>query len=156
MKVLNLVLIGVVALASCSAGGTAYEFYVVVKPGETSKFIEAVTAIAKEDGLETAVAQAVADTGDVLRVVEGRGHGVKLWVQSTLLSGKEDPKLCGVYSEPHSDPAQFTVFTQPRFFGSRAVATKLGERVLSQLRQSGFDVRREPVVCGAAVIHDRS
>jgi hypothetical protein len=156
MKMPFLVLIGVVALASCSASGTAFEFYVVIKPDETAKFIGAVTAIAKEAGMETAEGQAVADTGDVLRVVEGRGHGVTLWVQGTLLSGKEDPKLCGTYFEPHSDPAQFTVFTEPRFFGSRAAATKLGERIFSQIQKAGFDVRREPAVCGEAAIHGQS
>jgi hypothetical protein len=156
MKVFILVLIGVVALTSCSASGAAFEFYVVIKPDETAKFIGAVTAIAKEDGLETAVGQAVADTGNGLRVVEGRGHGLRLWVQSTPLSGREDPKLCGVHLEPHPDPAQFIVFTEPRFFGSKAAAAELGERVLSQIQKSGFDVRREPAVCGAAAIHDRS
>jgi hypothetical protein len=156
MKVVILALLSVVALTSCSAGGAAFEFYVVIKPEETAKFIGAVTAIAKEDGLETAAGQATSDTGNVLRVVEGRGHGLRLWVQSTPLSGKEDPKLCGIHLEPHPDPAQFIVFTEPRFIGSKAAATELGERVLSQLQRSGFDVRREPVICGAAVIHDRS
>lgn len=158
MKVLILVLIGVVALTSCSAGVVVFEFYVVIKPDETAKFIGAVTAIAKENGLETAAGQAVADTGNVLRVVEGRGHGVKLWVQNVSLSGREDPKLCGVpvRVEPYPDPAQFMVSTEPRFFGSKAAATKFGERVLSQIQKAGFDVRREPAVCGAAAINDRS
>jgi hypothetical protein len=156
MKVVILVLIGVVALTSCSGSGAAFVFYVVIKPDDTAEFIGTVTAIAKEDGLQTAVGQAVSDTGDVFRVVEGRGHGLKLWVQSTSLSGREDPKLCGVHGEPHADPAQFSVFTEPRFFGSKAAATELGERVLSQIQKSGFDVRREPAVCGAAAIHDRS
>jgi hypothetical protein len=125
---------------------------VVIKPDETAKFIESVTAIAKADGMETAVGQAVADTGDVMRVIEARGDGIKLWVQSMPLSGKEDPTVCGVHPEPYSDPAQFIVFTEPRFFGSKAEAAKLGERVLSQLKETGFDVRRKPVVCGAAAM----
>jgi hypothetical protein len=156
MKVLILFLIGVVALTSCSAGVIAFKFYVVIKPEETSKFIEAVTAIAKEDGLETAVGQAAADTGNVLRVVEGRGRGIKLWAQSMPMSGEEDPKLCGVHPEPYPDPAQFVVSTEPRFFGSKAAAIKLGEKMFSQIRKSGFDVRREPAICGAAALHDRS
>lgn len=126
------------------------------KPDEATNFLEAVTAIAKEAGLETAEAQDVADTGSIMCVLEGRGHGLKLWVQSTPLSGREDPKLCGVHHEPYPDPAQFTVFTQPRFLGSEAAAKELGERVFSQLKKSGFDVRRESPVCGAAAIHDRS
>ena len=151
-----LVLISVVALSSCSAGGSAFEFYVVIKPDEATKFIGAVTAIAKEDGLETAEGKAVADTGSTLRVVEGRGHGLTLWVQNNPLSGKEDPTICGEHPEPYSDPAQFVVFTQARFFGSKAAATELGQRVLSQIQKAGFDVRRQPAVCGAAAIRDRS
>ena len=50
MKVFILVLLSVVALVSCSGGRAAHEFYVVIKPDETAKFIGAVTAIAKEDG----------------------------------------------------------------------------------------------------------
>jgi hypothetical protein len=156
IKVLIVVLIGVVALASCSGGVVVFEFYVVIKPEETAKFIEAVTAIAKENSLETAANQVVADTGYVSTALEGRGHGLMLWVQNVPLSGTEDPKLCGVHLESYPDPAQFTVSTEPRFFGSKAAATKLGERVLSQIQKSGFDVRRKPAVCGAAALHDLS
>ena len=123
---------------------------------ETTCNIGAVRAIAKEDGLETALGQVRSDTGNVLTVVEGRGHGLELWVQNEPLSGREDQRVCGVHPEPYSDPAQFVVFTVPRFFGTNAAAKQLGERVLAQLRDLGFDVRRGPVVCGAAAIHDRS
>jgi hypothetical protein len=156
MKVFILIAVCLAALSSCTQGGAAFLFYVVTKPDEATKFLEAVTAIAKEDGLETAMGQTVFDTGDVLRVVEGRGHGLKLWVQSAPLSGHENPKLCGTYLKPHPDPAQFIVFTEPRFLGSRVAATELGARVLSQLRNAGFDVRREPPVCGAAALHERA
>jgi hypothetical protein len=150
MKAIPLLLC-LAALASCAPSGTAFEFYVVIKPDETSKFIGAITSIAKEDGLETALGQATSDTGNVLRVVEGRGHGLKLWVQNVPLSGREDAKLCGVHPEPYVDPAQFIVSTEPRFFWStRSAAAELGEKALSQLHKVGFDVRREPIVCGAA------
>jgi hypothetical protein len=156
MKVAILVLLSVIALTSCSGGSATFVFYVVIKPAEADRFIGAITALAKEDGLETAKGEIKFNTGSVLRVLEGRGDGLKLWVQSAPLSGHEDPILCGVFNEPHPDPAQFVVFTVPGFFGSRAGATKLGERVLSQLRNARFDVRREPPVCGAAALHDRA
>lgn len=150
-------LLSVVALASCSADHTAvFTFYVVIKPNEAAQFVAALTTIAEDDGLETAVSRVTSDTGNVLNVLEGRGHGLQLWAQNTPLSGSEDPKLCGVHSESYSDPAQFTVFTAQRFFGSRAAAKELGEQVLSQLRKLGFDVRLGPAVCGEAVIRDRS
>ena len=139
------------ALTACTPSGTAFEFYVAINPDETSKFIGAVTSIAKEEGLETAAGQATSDTGNVLRAVEGQGHGLKLWVQNVPLSGREDAKLCGVHPEAYVDPAQFVVSTEPRLFWStRTAATELGEKVFSQLEKLGFDVRRKPVVCGEA------
>jgi hypothetical protein len=54
------------------------------------------------------------------------------------------------------DPAQFIVFTEAGFLGSKDAATQLGERLFSQILKSGFDVRREPAVCGAAALYDRS
>jgi hypothetical protein len=156
MKTFILITLCWAALSSCTQGGATFLFYVVTKPDEGTKFLEAVTAIAKDDGMETATSQTVFDNGEVLRVVEGRSYGLQLWVQSAPLSGHEDPKLCGTYLEPHPDPAQFMVFTQPRFLGSKTAASELGKRVLSQLRNAGFDVRREPPVCGAAALHDRA
>jgi hypothetical protein len=156
MKVVILALISVLTLTACSERGAAFVFYVVIKPDEAAKFIAAVKAIAKEDGLATAVGQAESDTGDVLRVVEGRGSGLELWVQNATRGGDGDSKLCGVRDGPYPDPAQFIVFTAPRFFGSKAKAIELGERVFSQIQKSGFDVRREePATCGAAAIRDR-
>jgi hypothetical protein len=156
MKVAILVLLSVIALTSCSGGSATFVFYVVIRPAEADRFIGAIIAVAKEDGLETAISQTKFNDANILRVLEGRGHGLKLWVQNAPLSGHEDPILCGVSQEPRLDPAQFVVFTAPRFFGSKAGATKLGERVLSQLRNARFDVRREPPVCGAAALRDRA
>ena len=81
---------------------------------------------------------------------------MKLWVQNTLLTGKEDPRLCVTYSEPHSDPAQFTVFTASGLFGSSATAAKLGEKIRSRLQAAGFDVRWQPAVCGEAAMRGQS
>jgi hypothetical protein len=151
MKVLLLVLMGAAALSSCSSGGASFEFFVVIKPNDTEDFVRTVQSIATQNGLETAVGRTVADTGKALTVVEGRGSGLKLWVQNVSLSGKEDPKVCSAHFEPYPDPAQFMVFTEPRLFGSKAEAIKLGERVFSHLQKLGFDVRRKPAICGQAV-----
>jgi hypothetical protein len=156
MKAITLVLLCFGALVACAPGRAAFEFYVVTKPDETAKFLGAVTSIAKDNGLETAVGKVTFDTGHVLSSVEGRGHGLTLWVQNVPLSGDEDPRLCGVHHKAYVDPAQFIVYTEPRFFeteSTHTAAVELGEDVLSKLRRLGFDVRREPVVCGAAVIH---
>jgi hypothetical protein len=128
----------------------------VIKPEETEKFIDAVKEIGKENGMEAAAAKVVSDTGKVLNVVEARGHGVKLWAENIRLSGKESPNVCGSHFEPYPDPAQFVIFTEPKFFGSRVAAKELGERVLSQMQKQGFDVRQAPVVCGAAALHEQT
>lgn len=155
MKAIIPALISVVALAACSSGGVAFKFYVVVEPDEAAKLLDTVTAIAKANGMETAAGQAVSETGSVLKVVEARGKSLRLWIQNTPQSGQEDPKLCGEYSGSHPDPAQFTVLAEPGFFGSRTAAVSLGERVFAQIKTSGFDARREPVICGAAALPKR-
>lgn len=140
MSVVTVTLLSLAALTACSSGAPPSMFYVVIKPDEADKFIAAVSAITKEEDMETATAQVVSDARNVLKVLEGRGPGLKLWAQNEPLSGHEDPKLCGVYLEPHPDPAQFVVFIEPRLFGSKAAAIELGGR--------GFDVRLQPAVCG--------
>jgi hypothetical protein len=158
VKTLVLILVlSVVALTSCSAGVVVFKFYVVVNPDDTAKFFGEIATIAKENGLETATGQIGADSAVVLRMMEGRGRGVKLWVQNSMLTGREDPSVCGVpvRDEPYADPAQFQVSTEPRFFGLKADATKLGEQMFSGIQKLGFDVRPKPVVCGAAALRGR-
>ena len=153
MKTTLLLLLCFIVLVSCVPGNIAFKFYVVTEPSETARFIEAVASIAKEDGMEIARAHATSDTGGVLTIAEGRGHGVRLLIRNAELSGREDPRLCGRHRGPHPDPAQFFVTAEPRFFDFRfKAAVALGEKVRAQLRKAGFDVRPEPAVCGAAVI----
>ena len=152
MKALFLVALTAFALAACSRGDIASKFYVVVKPDEATKLTAAVIEIANAAGMQTAEAQDVADSGSVMRVLEGRGNGLMLWVQSTVLSGREDPKLCGTHPEPYADPAQFTVFTEPKFLGSKTDAPKFGESLFVQLQKLGFDVHRTQVICGQAAL----
>jgi hypothetical protein len=155
MKITLFALLCLYTLASCAPGPAVFQFYVVIEPGETERFIGTITSLATENGLVTAVGQAKSDTGNVTRVVEGRGNGVRFWLQNAPLSGREDPKVCGVHFEPYSDPTQFVVFTTPRFgFGfksTHAAAMELGEKMFSKLQKSGFDVRLQPAVCGASV-----
>jgi hypothetical protein len=57
MKVTVLLALCFMVLVSCSKGGAAFQFYVIIKHEETDKFVAAVTSIAKEDGLEFASAR---------------------------------------------------------------------------------------------------
>lgn len=146
----------VAAITACSQAGVAFKFYVVIKPEETERFISAVKQTANQNGMHAATSRVVSDAGKVLNIVEGRGRGVRLWVENAKLSGKENPELCGSNPEPYPDPAQFMIFTEPRIFGSQAAAKELGGRLLSQFQKLGFDVRLAPAVCGAAALHDRT
>ncbi len=154
MRAAILVLMCFPTLVGCASTGASFQFYVVIKPGETERFFHTIAEIAKEEGLETASSQTRFSEGEIFRVAEGRGHRLKLWVQNMVLGRDEAPTLCGVHHEPYPDPLEFMVFTEPRLFGSRAAAVKLGERVFAKFQGAGFDVLRKPAICGAALLHE--
>ena len=149
VRLLPLIIVCLLAITSCSRPIVS-QFYVVIRPENTERFLGAITAIAKEDGLVTAEGKAVADTGNTMRVIEARGNGLTLFVQNLPLSGHENQKLCGSHGRPYPDPGQFVVFTVAGSFGFKDSALDLGERVFSKVRRLGYDVRRQPEVCGAA------
>jgi hypothetical protein len=143
MKTATLVLMCFAALVACTSNGAVFQFYVVIKPGQTERLFHTIAEIAKEEGLETASSQTRFAEGEIFRVTEGRGHRLKLWVQNVVLGRDEGPKLCGVHHEPYPDPMEFIVFTEPRLLGSRAAAIELGERVFAKLQKAGFEVLRQ-------------
>lgn len=156
MKMKGFLLFGVLMLSSCSENGATYMFYVVIRPERAEAFIEEMVSVAKENGLRAEVNKVRDDAGHVYNSMDGRAFGINLVTQNAILSGREDAKLCGHYSEAYPDPAQYLVFTQPGFvFGSKAEATALGKRVFSQLQKLGFDVRLNHAICGAAATDDR-
>jgi len=152
MKASILVVMCVVALMACASNGAAFQFYVVIKPGETERFFHTIAEIAKDEDLETASSQTRFSEGKILRVAEGRGHRQKLWIQNVVLGGNEDPNVCGVHHGPYPDPLVFWVFAEPRLFGSRVAAVELGERVLRKFQKAGFGVLRKAPTCGAAFL----
>jgi hypothetical protein len=141
------------ALVACASDGAPFVFYVVIKPRETQRFFDTIAKIAKAEGLETASGLTRFDEGGILRVTEGRGHRLTLWVQNVVGGEDEDQNLCGVHHEAYPDPLEFVVFTEPRLFGSRGAAIELGERVYTKIHDAGFAVLRQPVICGAAFLH---
>jgi hypothetical protein len=152
MKTAILVLMCFTALVACASNGAAFQFYVVIKPGETERFFHTIAEIAKEEDLETASSQTRFSEGEMFRVAEGRGHRIKLWVQNMVLGRDQAPNLCGVHHEPYPDPLEFIVFTEPKLLGSRAAAIELGERAFAKFQKAGFAVLRKPAICGAALL----
>jgi hypothetical protein len=93
MKKTAVVLLCITMLVACAQSGAAFQFYVVIKPGETDRLHNVIASIAKDEGLATASAERKISDEGVLRVVEGRGHRLMLWVQNVVLGGNEDPNL---------------------------------------------------------------
>lgn len=145
MRVTILAILCLTVLASCAQGGAAFEFYVVLKPNETDRFIGVITSMARDDGLKIYEGRSLPNSTIVVRFIEGDGHGVKLWVENAI--GDVDPERCGI---SYANPQWFVVFTEPRFFEwNHKAAGELGKSVFSRLRKSGFDARTKPV-CGAS------
>jgi hypothetical protein len=150
--ILMLFALGLLLVASCvPPRGGGDRFYVVVRPEETGRFLDALVSIAKGEGLHSNVGQATNDKGEVLHVVEAEGHGVRLWAQNVLLIGNEDPTVCGVHEEPYSDPAQFIVYAKPTWLAfSRKSAVEVEGNVFARLRALGYEVDRKQALCGLA------
>ena len=106
MKLAFFILLCLVTLVSCAPGPAAFQFYVVIKPGEAGRLFATITSLAKENGLVIAGKQVTSDTGNVTQIVEGRGNGVRFWLQNATSSAREDPNICGIHHEPYADPAQ--------------------------------------------------
>lgn len=89
---------------ACAPGPIADKVYVVVPSGKASLFTEDLASLVKKRGMTPHVGEATDDKGYSIHVLDAASPSVRLWSQNMPLSGAEDSELCGVYSEPHSDP----------------------------------------------------
>lgn len=83
-------------------------------------------------------------------MLDATSPSVRLRGENMLLSGHEDAKLCGAYTEPHSDPGQYYISVSP----STQVADPRASRealalIVKDLRSDGYDVRTEPITCSS-------
>jgi len=145
MRFAILVVLCLTVLASCAQGDAAFEFFVILKPHETERFIGVMRSMATDDGLKIYEGRSPPNSTILVRYIEGDGHGVRLWVENAI--GDVNPEHCGI---PYANPQWFVAFTEPRFFEwNRKAAGELGKSVFARLRKLGFDVRTRPV-CGTS------
>lgn len=94
------------------------------------------------------VGQATDDKGFSTYVLDATSQSVRLRSENILLSGREDPKRCGRYSEPHSDPGQYFVAVHPSTQKTDPRdARELLDKIVTELKGNGYSVRREPIIC---------
>ncbi len=137
-------------LAACVPREGGDRFYVVVKPEETERFLNSVVSIAKDMGLTTDVG-AGNDDGAQLHVIEATNRQTRLWVQNVLLSGREDPSVCGSHDRTYSDPAQFVLYTKPTWLTwDSKISTAVAGELFARLRLLGYAVRKDQALCGLA------
>ncbi len=114
----------------------------------TSPFTTELALLVKKYGMTPNLGHATDDKGYRVDVLDAEGSGVRLRSENVLLSGHEDPDLCGSYTEPHSDPGQYFISVSPdkETKGPRA-AREMLVKVTKDLKAAGYDVRSEPMTC---------
>jgi hypothetical protein len=141
------------AASACARIEGDNSVYIVVNPQETERFLETMGSLSRENDLDTDFAEATHSPGLVLHLLRARGRSVTLRLANVPLSGKESPLLCGNHLLPYPDPAQFRLYTEPRFrWNSRERADSVQEGIVDRLRSEGYDIRSEPAVCGRAAL----
>lgn len=147
----------ILLLVGCVPREGGERFYVLVKPDETQQFLSSVALMAKDLGLNASVGHAAKDNGEQLHVLEATNRQVRLWLQNVLLTGNEDPSLCGVHSGTHSDPAQFVIYTRPTWLAlDSKIATVVAADVFARLKSRGYVVSKDQALCGLAGLSRKS
>ena len=90
---------------SCSNDSDHSEFYVLIKPAQTSRFTATLESLAREERLEAWTTQATDDRGRTLYVVQAKGRFVTLWAQNMPINALEDSR-CAAMGDAEIDPGQ--------------------------------------------------
>ncbi len=105
-------------------------------------------------GFSVSDGRAKSDTGNVLHVIEAKNHLARIWVQNTVMSGRENKQLCGEHSEPYNDPGQFQITIWPvPVLSDAASISNLESAMIRSLKSLGYNVSYKPAVC-SALAHD--
>nr|WP_299911752.1 hypothetical protein [Sphingomonas bacterium] len=94
--------------------------------------------------------QATDDRGYSLHVLDATSSSVRLRSENVLLSGQEETGLCGIYTEPHSDPGQYFISVSPSTqMADPRDSRELLVKMVQDLKVDGYDVRSKPVMCSS-------
>ena len=138
----------IVPLMSCGSSRDAAIIYVITPPQKASRFSDDLAKIARRHHLTPNLGQATDDRGLTNHVLKAEGTWVTLWSENQFLSGHENAAQCGVYSEPHPDPGQYFISIDHRLpLIARNVPRELISEIGNELKASGYDVRKSPILC---------
>jgi hypothetical protein len=140
-------------VSSCVKTTGQNSVYIVLDPREAAQFLELAGTLSERSKLTPHFGKLQESDGSTFNTLESTGRKVTLWLQNVPLSGYEDKSLCGDHARPHSDPAQFVMYVEPRFFWvGQEEADKVQAQITASLDAAGYDIRSEPAVCGNAVL----
>jgi hypothetical protein len=129
-------------------GPVAGEVYVVLPAEKAAPFITYLASLVRKYRMNPNPGQATDDKGYSVYVLDATSQSVRLWSENVPLSGHEDPKLCGVYTEAHSDPGQYFIAVSPSTqMADPRDSRELLARIVKDLKIDGYDVRLKPVIC---------
>jgi len=123
------------------------EVYIVVPFEKGSSFRIDLASLVKKYGMNPNLVQAIDEKGHPLYVLDAVSSSVRLLSQNTVLSGQEDPNLCGNYAEPHTDHGQYFISVSPYTQEARHEAHELLAKIVKDLKADGYDVRSESLIC---------
>lgn len=150
----TLLLLTSLCVTSCGSGSNtrsiAAETYVIVPAEKSSLFTTYLASVVKKHGMVPNLGKATDDKGYSVYVLDATSPSVRLRSENVPLSGHEDPKQCGVYTEPHSDPGQYFIWVSPSTLtADTRDSRELLAKIVEDLEVNGYDVRKNPVKCSA-------
>lgn len=144
---------GACSVSSTTMPSVVSKIYVLPPSSKAASFTTMLASVVKKYGMTPSVGQATDDRGHVLNVLDAEGHRLRLRSQNVLLSGQEDPVQCGVHTEPHPDPGQYSISISA---SSEAIAQRAARALLlkigDDLKAAGYEVRATPVTCSATTM----
>jgi hypothetical protein len=124
--------------------------YVIVSAEKPSSFTTYLATLVHKYGMTANLGQATDDKGHSVFVLDATSPSVRLRSENVLLSGNEEPKMCGIYTEPHSDPGQYFITVSPSTqTDNPRDSRELLVKIMKNLKEDGYDVRLKPVMCSA-------
>ena len=139
---------GACGLGSSTPGPIAGEVYVIVPAEKASSFTAYLASLVEKYGMTPNLGQGADDKGYSIHVLDAKSLSVRLRSQNVLLSGHEEPKSCGAYTEPHSDPGQYAVSTSPSTqMADPRISREILAKIVKDLKADGYDVLPKPIIC---------
>jgi len=146
---LALLFLNCLLVTSCerAPGPVTDEVYIVVPVEKGSSFKTDLVSLVKKYRMTPNLVPAIDERGRPLFVLDGVSSSVRLLSQNMILSGQEDPRLCGYYTEPHTDLGQYYISVSPYTPEARREAHELLAKIVKDLKTGGYDVRPESPIC---------